>query len=149
MRVHLLAFISQQSACVIAMEAFATAHSWGREFEKLGCTVRLIAPNYAKPFVKRQKNDVADAEAIVLAALRPIMRFVALKSEGQQARAMLVRTRQMFIGQRTQTINALRGHLVEHGVVAPKGTVHVKRRASCISPTSSVSRLPTCRKLRL
>jgi hypothetical protein len=84
-RVQLLAFMSQQSACVVAMEACATAHSWGREFEKLGHTVRLIAPNYVKPFVKRQKNDVADAEAIVEAASRPTMRFVALKSEAQQA----------------------------------------------------------------
>jgi transposase len=87
------------------MVAGATTHCWGREIEKLGHTVRLIAPNYVKPFVKRQKNDVADAEAIVEAASRPTMRFVALKSEAQQARAMLFRTRQMFIGQRTQTIN--------------------------------------------
>ena len=74
-----------------------------------------------KPFVKRQKNDVADAEAIVEAALRPTMRFVAVKTENQQARAMLFRTRQMFVGQRTQMINALRGHLAEHGLVAAKG----------------------------
>ncbi|ASM75160.1 transposase (plasmid) [Pseudosulfitobacter pseudonitzschiae] len=72
-RIQLLAFMSQQSTCVVAMEACATAHSWGREFEKLGHTVRLIAPNYVKPFVKRQKNDVADAEAIVEAASRPTM----------------------------------------------------------------------------
>jgi transposase len=110
-RVQLLAFMSHQSACVVAMEACATAHSWGRELEKLRHTVRLIAPNYVKPFVKRQKNDIADAEAIVEAASRPTMRFVVLKSEDQQARAMLFRSRQMFIGQRTQTINALRGHL--------------------------------------
>ena len=118
-RVQLLAFMSQQPECTVAMEACATAHCWGREIEKLGHTVRLIAPNYVKPFVKRQKNDVADAEAIVEAASRPTMRFVALKSEAQQARAKprpamvwlqtmrgLFRTRQMFIGQRTQTINA-------------------------------------------
>ena len=105
-RVQLLVFMSQQPACTVAMEVCATAHCWGREIEKLGHTVRLIAPNYVKPFVKRQKNDVADAEAIVEAASRPTMRFVALKSEAQQARAMLFRTRQMFIGQRTQTINA-------------------------------------------
>ena len=132
-RVQLLAFMSQQPECTVAMEACATAHSWGREFEKLGHTVRLIAPNYVKPFVKRQKNDVADAEAIVEVASRPTMRFVALKSEAQQARAMLFRTRQMFIGQRIQTINALRGHLAEHGVVAPKGAIHVKRLADAVA----------------
>jgi transposase len=131
-RVQLLAFMSQQPECIVAMEACATAHCWGREIEKLGHTVRLIAPIYVKPFVKRQKNDVADAEAIVEAASRPTMRFVALKSEAQQARAMLFRTRQMFIGQRTQTINALRGHLAEHGVVAPKGAIHVKRLADAV-----------------
>ena len=132
-RVQLLAFMSQQPTCLVAMEACATAHCWGREIEKLGHTGRLIAPNYVKPFVKRQKNDVADAEAIVEAASRPTMRFVALKSEAQQARAMLFRTRQMFIGQRTQTINALRGHLAEHGVVAPKGAIHVKCLAAAVA----------------
>jgi transposase len=96
------AFISKQSKCVVAMEACATAHGWGREFEKLGHDVRLIPPVYVKPFVKRQKNDAADAEAIVEAALRPTMRFVAVKTEVQQARAMLFRTRRMFAGQRTQ-----------------------------------------------
>ena len=132
-RVQLLAFMSQQPKCTVAMEACATAHCWGREIEKLGHTVRLIAPNYVKPFVKRQKNDVADAEAIVEAASRPTMRFVALQSEAQQARAMLFRTRQMFISQRTQTINALRGHLAEYGVVAPKGAIHVKRLADAVA----------------
>ena len=131
-RVQLLAFMSKQPECTVAMEACATAHCWGREIEKLGHTVRLIAPNYVKPFVKRQKNDVADAEAIVEAVSRPTMRFVELKSEAQQARAMLFRTRQMFIGQRTQTINALRGHLAEHGVVAPKEAIHVKRLADAV-----------------
>jgi len=114
------------------MEACATAHGWGREFEKLGHEVRLIPPIYVKPFVKRQKNDAADAEAIVEAAARPTMRFVALKSEAQQARAMLFRTRQMFVGQRTQMINALRGHLAEHGLVAARGPVNLKRLADAI-----------------
>ena len=116
-RGQVLAFISQQSRCVVAMEACATALGWGREFEKLGHDVRLIPPVYVKPFVKRQKNDAADAEAIVEAALRPTMRFVAVKTEDQQARSILFRTRRMFVGQRTQMINALREHLAEHGVV--------------------------------
>jgi transposase len=95
--------------------------------------VRLIAPIYVKPFVKRQKNDAADAEAIVEAALRPTMRFVAVKTEDQQARAMLFRTRQIFVGQRTQMINALRGHLAEHGLVAARGPAHVKRLADALA----------------
>ena len=111
------------------MEACATAHSWDREFKKLGHEVRLIPPVYLKPFVKHQKNDVADAEAIVEAA----MRFVTVKTEDQQARAMLFRIRQMFVGQRTQMINALRGHLAEYGLVATRVPTHLKRLADAIA----------------
>ncbi|WP_168880245.1 IS110 family transposase [Rhizobium sp. P28RR-XV] len=136
-RGQVLAFIAGQPRCVVAMEACATAHGWGREFEKLGHEVRLIPPVYVKPFLKRQKNDVADAEAIVEAALRPTMRFVAVKTETQQARAMLFRTRQMFVGQRTQMINALRGHLAEHGLVAARGPAHLKRFADAIADYDS------------
>lgn len=132
-RGQLLAFVARHPKCVIAMEACTTAHGWGREFAKLGHEVRLIPPAYVKPFVKRQKNDVADAEAIVEVALRPTMRFVALKTEDQQDRAMLFRTRQMFVGQRTQLINALRGHLAEHGLVAARGPAHLKRLADAIT----------------
>jgi transposase len=114
------------------MEACATAHGWGREIGKLGHEVRLIPPLYVKPFVRRQKNDAADAEAIAEAASRPTMRFVAVKSEEQQARSMVFRTRDLLVRQRTQLINALRGHLAEHGVVAPQGPVHVKRLADVI-----------------
>lgn len=131
-RGQLLAFVARHPKCVIAMEACATAHGWGREFENLGHDVRLVPPVYVKPFVKRQQNDVADAEAIVEAAQRPTMRFVALKTEDQQARAMLFRPRQVFVGQRTQTINALRGHLVEYGLVAARGPAHLKRLADAI-----------------
>lgn len=131
-RGQLLAFMSQVPRCVVAMEACATAHGWGRAFETFGHEVRLIPPVYVKPFVKRQKNDCADAEAIVEAAVRPTMRFVALKTEDQQARAMLFRTRQMFVGQRTQLINALRGHLAEHGLVAARGVAQLKKLADAI-----------------
>ncbi len=137
-RVQLLAFFTQHPRCIVAMEACATAHGWGREFEKLGHDVRLIAPIYVKPFVKRQKNDAADAEAIVEAALRPTMRFVSVKTEDQQARAMLFRTRQIFVGQRTQMINALRGHLAEHGLVAARGPAHVKRLANALADEDTV-----------
>ena len=132
-RGQLLAFVAQQPKCVIAMEACATAHGWGRAFDEVGHDERLIPPVYVKPFVKRQKNDVADAEAIVEAAMHPTMRFVAVKTEDQQARAMLFRTRQMFVGQRTQMINALRGHLAEHGLVAARGPANLKTLAHAIA----------------
>jgi transposase len=126
-RAQLLPFLAQQSACTVAMEACATSHYWGREIEKLGHAVKAVPPIYVKPFVKRQKNDAADAEAIAEAASRPTMRFVALKTEEQQARAMIFRARDLLVRQRTQLINALRGHLAEYGVVAAQGIVHVPR----------------------
>ena len=132
-RPQLLSFLAAHSPCIVAMEACATAHNWAREIEKLGHEVRLIPPIYVKPFVKRQKNDAADAEAIAEAASRPTMRFVAVKTEGQQARSMIFRTRDLLVRQRTQLINALRGHLAEHGVVAPQGAAYVKRLADAIA----------------
>ena len=114
------------------MEACASAHHWGREILELGHDVKLIPPIYVKPFVKRQKNDAADAEAICEAASRPTMRLVAVKTEEQQARGMLFHTRDLLVGQRTQTINALRGHLAEFGVIAPQGPAHVRRLALAI-----------------
>src|SRR4051794_28949317 len=127
-RGQLLAFLATLPPCTVAMEACGSAHYWGREIAKLGHTVRLIAPAYVKPFyvkpfVKRQKNDMADAEAICEAAQRPTMRFVALKSANQQAAAVVFRTRDLLVRQRTQAINALRGHLTEFGVIAAKGPV--------------------------
>src|SRR4051812_36278861 len=123
-RGQLLAFLATLPPCTVAMEACASAHYWGREIAKLGHMVRLIAPAYVKPFVKRQKNDMADAEAICEAAQRPTMRFVAVKSEQAQAAAVVFRTRDLLVRQRTQAINALRGHLAEFRVIAAKGPVH-------------------------
>ncbi len=110
-RGEVLSFFSTLPPCGVAMEACGSAHYWGREIAKLGHTVRLIAPAYVKPFVKRQKNDAADAEAICEAAQRPTMRFVAVKSEQVQAASLVFRTRDLLVRQRTQVINALRGHL--------------------------------------
>jgi transposase len=123
-RARLLAFFAAQPPCVVAMEACAGAHHWAREIGRLGHTVRLIPPAYVKPYVKRQKNDVADAEAICEAAQRPTMRFVPVKSEAQQANAVVFRARDLLVRQRTQCINALRGHLSEYGYTIPQGITH-------------------------
>lgn len=131
-REKLLAFIDGQPRCIVAMEACATAHDWGRAIAGLGHQVRLLPPIYVKPFVKRQKNDAADAEAITEAAARPTMRFVPLKSADQQARGMIFRTRDLLVRQRTQLINALRGHLAEHGIVAAQGPAHIGRLATVV-----------------
>ena len=120
-RDQVLAFFSQLQPCIVAMEACGGAHFWGREIVKLGHEVRLIPPAYVKPFVKRQKNDAADAEAICEAAQRPTMRFVPVKSEETQGAAMVFRVRELLIRQRTQAINALRGHLTEFGQIVPQG----------------------------
>ncbi|WEX91620.1 IS110 family transposase (plasmid) [Sinorhizobium garamanticum] len=115
----LLQFLTNIEPCTVAMEACAGSHHWGREIAKLGHQVKLIAPVYVKPFVKRQKNDAADAEAICEAALRPAMRFVAVKSAAKQASATVFKVRDLLVRQKTQIINALRGHLAEFGLVAP------------------------------
>ena len=122
-------FMAALPPCIVAMEACGTAHYWGRELALLGHDIRLIPPVYVKPFVKRQKNDAADAEAIAEAVQRPNMRTVAVKSSAQQARAMLFRTRDLLVGQRTQLVNALRGHLAKHGIVLAKGIANVERLA--------------------
>lgn len=103
------------------MEACATAHFWAREISAPGHEVRLVPPAYVKPFVTRQKTDAADAEAIAEAASRPTMRFVEPKTPRQQARAMVFRTRDLFVRHPVQSINALRAHLADHGFVAPQG----------------------------
>jgi transposase len=120
-RNQFLVFMSQIEPCKVAMEACATSHHWARELTALGHDVQLIPPIYVKPFVKRQKNDANDAEAIVEAALRPSMRTFPVKSKEQQALAMLFRTRDLLVMQRTQLVHALRAHLAEHGVAVRGG----------------------------
>ena len=124
-RAKLASFFAAQPKCTVAMETCGGSHYWARELQRMGHEVRLIAPSYVKPFVKRQKNDAADAEAICEAAQRPTMRFVPVKSEEQQASAAVFRARDLMVRQRTQTINALRGLLAEYGWIAPKGLFHV------------------------
>lgn len=140
-----LEFFAKQSPCVVAMEACAGSHHWGREIGALGHEVRLVAPAYVKPFVKRQKTDASDAEAICEAAQRPTMRFVAVKSAEQQAAATVFRARDLLVRQQTQLINAVRGHLAEYGLIAPKGAGHVAQLQAIIEEGSALpaaARLP-------
>jgi transposase len=120
-RVEVLEFFANVGSCLVGMEACATAHYWAREIAELGHEVRLIPPAYVKPYVKRGKTDAADAEAIAEAVTRPMMRFVAVKSAGQQSVLMLHKTRDLLVRQRTALINALRGHMGELGITAPQG----------------------------
>src|SRR5499433_92454 len=120
-RARVLEFFAVLPLCLVGMEACATAHQWARELKKFGHDTRLMPPAYVKAYVKRGKNDAADAAAICEAVTRPSMRFVPIKSVEQQSALMLHRTRDLLMRQRTQLINALRAHLAELGVVAAQG----------------------------
>ena len=120
-RRSVLAFFQKLPPCLVGIEACASAHHWSRELQALGHKVRLIPPAYVKPYVKRQKNDAADAEAICEAVTRANMRFVPTKTPEQQSGLVLHRTRHLFIRQQTAVINAIRAHLAEFGIVAPVG----------------------------
>ncbi len=126
-RAQVLPFFASQPRCVVAMEACGGSHYWAREIGALGHEARLIPPAYVKPFVKRQKNDMADAEAICEAAQRPTMRFVAPKSVEAQGAAIVFRTRDLLVRQRTQLTNALRGHMAEFGLVVRHGLRHAEK----------------------
>ena len=120
-RARFEAFLGKMSPTEVVLEACASSHHWGRFLQGLGHTVRLIPPQYVKPFVKRGKNDRNDAEAICEAASRPSMRSVPVKSAGAQAAAMDLSARDLLVRQRTQLVNAVRGHAAEFGVIAAKG----------------------------
>lgn len=120
-RSRVLPFFAKRGPCLVGIEACGSAHHWARELVRLGHEVRLIPPSYVKPYVKRQKNDMADAEAICEAVTRPTMRFVPVKSPEQQSVMVLHRTRLILTRQRTQLSNAIRGHMSEFGLIAPVG----------------------------
>lgn len=120
-------FMAEQPGSIVVFEACGSASYWAREMKKFGHDVRLVAPQYVRPFVKRQKNDATDAEAIVIAAQRPEMRFIEPKTAEQQARAVLFRARERLVHQRTELVNALRGALYEYGLIVPQGIAQLKR----------------------
>jgi len=140
-RSQVLAFFKALPPCLIGMEACATAHYWARELTKLGHRVRLMPAKDVKAYVKRNKNDAADAEAICEAVRRPTMRFVQVKSAEQQGQLMQHRTRDLLMRQRTQSINALRAHLAELGIVAAQGDKGVKELLSIVADEKD-ARLP-------
>ena len=140
-RSQVLAFFEALPPCLVGMEACASSHCWARELTKLGHQVRLMPAKDVKAYVKRNKNDAADAEAICEAVRRPTMRFVQIKSVEQQARLMLHRARDLLMRQRTQLINALRAHMAELGIVAAQGREGVKELLRIIASEEDV-RLP-------
>lgn len=125
-RGQLLALFSGLEPCLVGLEACATAHHWARQITALGHQVRLMPPAYVKAYVKRNKNDAADAEAICEAVRRPTMRFVPIKSADAQSILMLHRARHLLVRQRTAQVSAMRAHLAEYGIVAAKGRAHVR-----------------------
>ena len=140
-RRKVLAFFQQLPQCLVGIEACASSHHWSRELQALGHSVRLMPPAYVKPYVKRQKNDAADAEAICEAVTRANMRFVETKTAEQQSCLMLHRTRHLFIRQQTSVINAMRAHLAEFGIVAPVGRNGVQQLLEVVADASD-QRLP-------
>ena len=136
-----LAFFQKLPPCLVGIEACGSSHHWSRELQALGHTVRLMPPAYVKPYVKRQKNDATDAEAICEAVTRANMRLVPTKTPEQQSGLVLHRARHLFIRQQTSVINAIRAHLAEFGIVAPVGRHGVEQLLQVVADKSD-KRLP-------
>jgi transposase len=140
-RRYVLAFFQKLPPCLVGIEACASSHHWSRELQALGHTVKLMPPAYVKPYVKRHKNDAADAEAICEAVTRANMRFVATKTPEQQSCLTLHRTRHLLMRQQTSVINAIRAHLAEFGIVAPVGRQGVEQLLGVVADSND-KRLP-------
>lgn len=147
-RRYVLAFFEKLPPCLVGIEACASSHHWSRELKALGHTVRLMPPAYVKPYVKRQKNDATDAEAICEAVTRANMRFVATKTPEQQSGLTLHRTRHLFIRQQTAVINVIRAHLAEFGIVAPVGRKGVEALLNVVTDASD-QRVPVVARMCL
>jgi transposase len=141
-RKDLLAFFATLPPCLVGLEACGTSHHWGRELQALGHDVRLMPPAYVKAYVRRQKNDAADAAAICEAVTRPSMRFVKVRSIANQAVLMRHKVREMLVSQRTQLLNGLRGHLAELGVIAAQGPNKARALGEAISDGEVVPDMP-------
>ena len=148
-RSKVLEFFGRLPACLVGMEACATAHYWARELRRLGHDVRLIAPHYAKAYVRRHSNDAADAAAICEAAGRPAMRFVDVKTEAQQAAMCMHKLREMLVKQRTMWINQLRGLMAEFGIVAAAGPRHVGELLAILADPEDQRLPPLAREMLL
>src|SRR4051795_1605398 len=144
-RAQMLLFFKKRPRTEVALEACGSAHHWARKLTALGHDVRLIPPQYVKPYVKRAKNDRNDAEAICEAAGRPGMRFVLAKSEAQQADSLALKVRGTLLGQRTRLINTLRGHAAEFGVIAARGTSQVAPLLAAVAAEASLP--PTVKEM--
>ena len=147
-RKEVLAFFAKLAPCQVGMEACGSAHYWAREIAKLGHSVRLMPPKYVKAYVKRGKTDAGDAAAICEAVTRPSMSFVPIKGLEQQGLSMLHSARSQLIGQRTQLINAVRGHLSELGIIAERGLLGLTDLAAIVRDESD-QRLPTTARAAL
>jgi len=147
-RKEVLAFFAKLAPCLVGMEACGSAHYWGREIAKLGHTVKLMPPKYVKAYVKRGKTDAGDAAAICEAVTRPSMSFVPVKGLEQQGLSMLHSARSQLIGQRTQLINAVRGHLSELGIIAARGLLGLAELAAIVRNESD-QRLPAIARTAL
>src|SRR5712691_7317126 len=147
-RRYVLAVFQKLPPCLVGIEACASSHYWSRELQALGHTVRLMPPAYVKPYVKRQKNDAADAEAICEAVTRANMRFVATKTAEQQSCLTLHRTRHLFIRQQTAVINVIRAHLAEFGIVASIGRKGVEELLNVVTDSSD-KRVPVVARICL
>ena len=146
-RGKVLEFFANLPPCLVGLEACAAAHYWARELTKLGHEVRLMPPQYVRPYVKTNKHDAADAEACCEAVQRPGMRFVPVKEEGQQALLMLHRVREQLLKQRTATINALRAHLAEFGVVAAQRRTGLRELLAVVADPEDRRLPPLAREL--
>ena len=146
-RNKLLEFFASLPPCLVGLEACGSAHHWARELIKLGHDARMMPPAYVKPYIRRQKNDASDASAICEAVTRPSMRFVGVRSLENQAALMRHKTREMLVSQRTQVLNALRGHLTEVGVIAAQGPRHARELAELIEACDEIIPFEVCEAL--
>jgi transposase len=147
-RSQVLEFFRHIEPCLVGMEACGSAHYWANAIGEFGHTVRLMPPAYVKPYVKRNKTDAADAEAICEAVTRPTMRFVPVKSPEEQAAGMVLKTRELLVRQRSQTANAMRGHLAELGIIAATGMTSIAKLTAILRDDQD-GRLPHSAKAAL